>query len=593
MVQFSPNSHTGSGEPTHALDELSQLLDRLEGRVEIARRMYWDGLVQAANPTRARNQRKPQQTPTPSPARTGFGRFLSAARRQSGDAAPAATATLSPTAETAAAAATTTSDLPAEASPCPSPQRSSSFEPGGKPVADFMEFPEEEAFVEDLRRAAELCVIGEHFVTNLQKKEDRQKERDTRRWKAARDGVMEEEDESENGADEKLDQTDEKTQLFDLFFERMGLALIVDLLSGDSFDFVKNPILKKTNGEDELNESINSLKEPELENKTLLPPLPIATQALQSISIMIQNVSRATSLYVILSNNYVNKLIELPLDLYTTAEKRRMMSTKEGKGLPATFASPQITELATHFVTFLKSLAMRMNAETLQFYLKYPSDFPREEVEDEDVTDDSASELLDSVPMVQFALYDRALEFCGAHHDSFVRTTALNIALNVLRLTTLAPPDDEPDELEKSSRSTRSNRSVRSNRSRSAMGAASPDGVLHNAKPLPFRERLAVAQFACIPSRVEHLISPIFTKIAERWSALDEAIRNIDTNKHMGSVESTDDLAARNERVGLAKEKVRRERLIRVFKDKVAELEDELLLLDDVFRVSVCLRCEF
>jgi hypothetical protein len=89
------------------------------------------------------------------------------------------------------------------------------------------------------------------------------------------------------------------------------------------------------------------------------------------------------------------------------------------------------------------------------------------------------------------------------------------------------------------------------------------------------------------------LISPIFTKIAERWSALDEAIRNIDTNKHMGAVESTDDLAARNERVALAKEKVRRERLIRVFKDKVAELEDELLLLDDVFRVSGCFGYEF
>jgi hypothetical protein len=131
--------------------------------------------------------------------------------------------------------------------------------------------------------------------------------------------------------------------------------------------------------------------------------------------------------------------------------------------------------------------------------------------------------------------------------------------------------------LEKDTRSSRD--------SQSAMGAASPDGVLHNAKPLPFRERLAVAQFACIPSRVEHLISPIFVKIAERWSALDEAIRSIDISKHTDESETKDDVSARNERVALAKEKVRRERLIRTFKDKVAELEDELLLLDDVFRV--------
>ena len=606
MAHRSPNrpQHSGSGEPTHALDELSQLLDRLEHRVETARRMHWDGLVQAANPSAWRSQRPSAPQPSGSsnavtapPARTGLGRFLS--RRRSGDAVPAIPTTPAPAPPPPPATITDPDPVSIE------PQGGGGHENqiknsnnnNNKPVADFIAFPDEDAFVEDLRRAAELCVIGENFVTNLQKKQDRQKERDTQRWRAARDGLIGEDDfdiasENANGRDDEdgrggsnLDQTDEKTQLFDLFFERMGLALIVDLLSGDTLNFAKNPVLKKT--EDELNQSNNSLKEPELDGKTLLPPLTIATQALQSISIMIQNVSRATSLYVILSNNYVNKLIELPLDLYTIAERRRIMSTKEAKGLPSTFASPQITELATHFVTFLKSLAMRMNAETLQFYLKYPSDFPREHMDDDnneagnDI--DSAPEVLDQIPSVQFALYDRALEFCAAHHDSFVRTTALNIALNVLRLTTLVPPPDNDDaevkELENSTRSS-------SHHSKSAMGAASPDGVLHNAKPLPFRERLAVAQFACIPSRVEHLISPIFVKIAERWSALDEAIRSIDINKHVGGeAETTDDGSARNERVALAKEKVRRERLIRTFKGKVAELEDELLLLDDVFRV--------
>ena len=380
--------------------------------------------------------------------------------------------------------------------------------------------------------------------------------------------------------------------LFDLFFERNGLALIVEILSGDYFDFEKNPINKDEKGDEDQDDGLDGSvdkkrNKPELGDKTLLPPLSIATQALQSISILIQNVSRATSLYVILSNNYINKLIRMPLDLYATAEKRRMMATKEAKALPAAFASPQMTETATHFVTFLKSLALRMNSETLQFFLKYPEVIhsaehdggDKEELEPSIPTTPKKKladhSVIDNVPNVEFPLYERALEFCGAHHDSFVRTTAMNICMNTLRLTTIA--GDDSDELDELGVSTASSR---------MRGAASPDGVLHNAKPLPFRERLVIAQYACIPSRVEHLISPIFTKLAERWSALDEAIRNIDTNKHMGASEVMDDLSARNERVAQAREKVRRERLIRAFKEKVADLQDELLLMDDVFKVS-------
>ena len=34
---------------------------------------------------------------------------------------------------------------------------------------------------------------------------------------------------------------------------------------------------------------------------------------------------------------------------------------------------------------------------------------------------------------IEFPLYARALDFCAAHHDSFVRVTAMNICLNTLR----------------------------------------------------------------------------------------------------------------------------------------------------------------
>jgi hypothetical protein len=41
---------------------------------------------------------------------------------------------------------------------------------GRRAKAKFIHIPEEEEFIEDLRRAAELAVIGENYVTNLQRK---------------------------------------------------------------------------------------------------------------------------------------------------------------------------------------------------------------------------------------------------------------------------------------------------------------------------------------------------------------------------------------------------------------------------------------
>lgn len=218
-----------------------------------------------------------------------------------------------------------------------------------------------------------------------------------------------------------------------------------------------------------------------------------------------------------------------------------------------------------------------MNAETLQFFITYnnckkqPSS--RNMENNDDMDDDKLTEKSDDnindIQDVDFPLYVRALEFCAAHQDSFVRTTALNICLNTLRLTTIANSCSDGD-VDKPNHNNQQ---------------SSPIAILHNAKALPYHERLVIAQYACIPSRVEHLISPIFTKLAEHWTAIDEQIRLIDTNKHMGYNDMNDDVGVRNERMAVAKEKVRRDRLLRNFKDKVADLQDELLLLDDVFQV--------
>jgi Uncharacterised conserved protein len=536
-----------ASEPPLLIDELTKLLDRIETRIERAR-----------EECRERRVAKPAGSTTP--VRAGLSRFLSRTRsRRSGEGDPK-----------------TPERSKSEASPSPSPLRPAEVIHG--PVADFIPFPQQEEFIEDLRRVAELCIIGENFVAKLQRREEKAEERAKARWAAARDAILDDVSESEPAYDDTNEEQNEKLQLFDLFFERNALALIVDMLYGESFR-IDLPLPGPDEGSGDATADEDSKPAATTEPETLLPPLAIATQALQSISILIQNVSRATSLYVILSNNYINKLINFPLSLYVTAEKRRMIASKESRALPSAFSSPQVTEVATHFVTFLKSLAMRMNAETLQFFLTYP---PSDESQStntvvKDVHDDSNGsvashedeDIEEEVIKIEFPLYLRALEFCAAHQDSFVRTTALNICLNTLRLTTIASKDEIAE-------------------GAAERNPSSPDGVLHNAKPLPIRERLAIARYACIPSRVEHLISPIFTKLAERWSALDEQITAIDSNKHMGFGESADTEGRQNERVTLAKEKVRRDKLIRGFKDKVADLQDELLLLDDVFKVRTC-----
>lgn len=517
MTSVDPSS----SEPSPAT-ELGNLLNRLEQHMQDARSKHYA---------------PPEATVTPS---RGLGRFL----RREQTPPPSAKPTSPPTSPTT-----------------PSPFTG--------PNVQFIDFPNQEIFIEDLRRAAELCVIGENFVTSLQNKQDTKEQRDRERWEALRDG-LDDPDFSNSEVDEL---ENEKTMLFDIFFEREGLAMVVEMLHGERFQpppteesidtdpnrtptkNKQDPSPPKEPRDDSINETENEPTPP----PTLLPPLPIATQVLQSICILIQNVSRAASLYVILSNNYINKLIDLPLDLYHAAEKRRLVESKEAKSLPAGYCSPAVTELSTHFVTFLKSLALRMNSETLQFFLKYP------------IGGISTVVSLEETPgldnRVQFPLYERALEFCAAHHDSFIRTTALNICLNTLRLTTIDDEEEDGDEGKIDS------------------GLKSPSGVLHNAKALEFQDRVIIAQFACIPSRVEHLISPICTKLAERWSALDEKIREIDANKHMGVAEATDDMGVRNERVSKAREKVRRDRILRAFRDKVADLQDDILLLDDVFKV--------
>eukprot|EP00934_Nitzschia_sp_Nitz4_P001802 Nitzschia sp. Nitz4//scaffold166_size90379//82834//86722//NITZ4_005073-RA/size90379-augustus-gene-0.18-mRNA-1//-1//CDS//3329538244//1802//frame0 len=431
-----------------------------------------------------------------------------------------------------------------------------------------------EKTVETIRRIAELVVIGE------------------------RSHAKQEDD----------PQAQEYLAIFETFFERQGLATMTNLLTGDCLQLANHPSIRKQKEIHEQQQEGQSSEAPPageeedparmrpvpLDEHTymLLPPLAIATQAIQSVSILVQNVSRATSLFFILSNNHVNQLINFPLDQYHVAERFKHNQADNGLS-PRRFASPELAELTTHFVTFLKSLALRMNAETLQFFLTYPPDMTTEEVEDIIVQDElhldpshdsHGDEMDDDRPMdenehtvhlppesprpvsiktvpLEFPLYERALEFCTAHQDSFVRVTAMNICLNTLRLATVLPDNNDDDQHQDTGKS--------------------PDGVLHNAKPLPLKERVSIAQYVCTPARVEKMTSPIFTKLAQLWGILEEQFREMDSSN------ASDMPKLSSGKVARVKEMARRQRYMDAFQDTAYNVQDELLLLEDVLKVGL------
>jgi protein CLEC16A len=69
-------------------------------------------------------------------------------------------------------------------------------------------------------------------------------------------------------------------------------------------------------------------------------------QILQTLSILINNVRNETSLYYLLSNNYINEIIIYPHDF----------SNDDGEGL------------CDQFVSFLKTLSLKLNVQTVQFF---------------------------------------------------------------------------------------------------------------------------------------------------------------------------------------------------------------------------------
>jgi hypothetical protein len=76
-------------------------------------------------------------------------------------------------------------------------------------------------------------------------------------------------------------------------------------------------------------------------------PLPVHIQILQTLSILISSVKNDTSLYYLLSNNYINDIIIFPHDF-----------SAEGSD----------ESLLAQYASFIKTLSLRLNEQTVQFF---------------------------------------------------------------------------------------------------------------------------------------------------------------------------------------------------------------------------------
>ena len=409
-----------------------------------------------------------------------------------------------------------------------------------------------------------------------------------------------------------------------------------DFRNQDSLEFIRN---ESTDTNDAVVSLGSASFESHIEPTNLLflpkrlPSVRIAIQVLQSISILIQNVKMSTSLYLILSNNKVNDLINLPLDSYAAAETFQqkhasLINHENGHG----GSSGELSELTNIFISFLKSLTMKMNPETLQFYLTYPSMSSSSSSVFSSSKDKKSycMSFISTSPskqqqvdlnQIKFPLYERALQFCNPEEDPFVRVTAMNLCLNTLRLATdgdeSATDSHNEEQRNEALHEQNANNEVKDTNINNAAELDTDKSNDENrpdrrknpgtTSKLPFFERAAVCHYVCQPSRVQSLSAGIFTRLASLCGKVEETIRTLDridralsacfttvdkyNKEYSGDKSSTDKTGPINTEEVQKKIKLLQSERVKLVKhflgDTVSDFQDELFLLEDVLKVGL------
>ena len=153
------------------------------------------------------------------------------------------------------------------------------------------------------------------------------------------------------------------TQLFDYFCEKNMLALLVDVFLGQG------------------------------EGAGCARSVKVKVQTLQTVGILVGNVKEETSLYYLLSNNYVNEIVGLPIN---------------------NFSIWALDELMPTYISFLKTLALRLSTSPHLFQF-----------------------FVDELSGHTFPLFTAAVNAASSEYaktDAFVRVTALNVVVNVCKI---------------------------------------------------------------------------------------------------------------------------------------------------------------
>ena len=135
-----------------------------------------------------------------------------------------------------------------------------------------------------------------------------------------------------------------------------------------------------------------------------LDAAPLMISLLQSLTLLFENLRNRTWIYTLLSENYVNDIILWGSFLrHETAQ-------------PSTPAANRVViaameEVTAYYVTLLKALSLRLNADTLAFFFNHHLQAPK-----------------------TFPLYTQALPYVFHPTESMVRIAARNLCLNVWRI---------------------------------------------------------------------------------------------------------------------------------------------------------------
>jgi hypothetical protein len=108
----------------------------------------------------------------------------------------------------------------------------------------------------------------------------------------------------------------------------------------------------------------------------------VKRQIIQTMSILVQNISNDTYFYYLLSNNHINEIISHPFDLSNE-------------------------DVLAHYVSFLKMLSLKLNTNTVQFFFNHATE--------------------------SFPLFTEASKLI-VHPENMVRTHIRNLTLNVYRV---------------------------------------------------------------------------------------------------------------------------------------------------------------